>query len=363
MRTRTIQQQEERPCRHECTFACVYLCVHLMLIALLFLTHSGSRRVVSGRRRHVVTSFCMQFLHGRCLSRSHLALLETPVANEGRSAAPTFQSSRMSKWTLAKRSPPFPSPLHEHVQIWNNSSRKHERMGELSATPAMAKNSTKVGLHVDTAQLQTQGRSTSASSTTRSATWIDSEGDSPCQDRTSPHQGAHRCELTSKLQQQRRPVHDGERVWHRKDRRQTQPPDHPTAPAAASSSTPFSFPAGKEREANDNRGTSPSVITSTWTLRDLVPDASVDTWRPGSTFMDGALDLSDVWERRQVMTAQMAAHQCLGKMLTDMGHASPERLIDRIYLGLHLDILTAKQAQHLKSLNAAANNAKHHITR
>ena len=58
--------------------------------------------------------------------------------------------------------------------------------------------------------------------------------------------------------------------------------------------------------------------------------------------MDGALDLSDVWERGQVMTAQMAAHQCLGKMLTDMGHASPERLIDRIYLGLHLDILTAK---------------------
>ena len=66
--------------------------------------------------------------------------------------------------------------------------------------------------------------------------------------------------------------------------------------------------------------------------------------------MDGALDLSDVWERGQVMTAQMAAHQCLGKMLTDMGHASPERLIDRIYLGLHLDILTAKQAVQANGL-------------
>ena len=69
--------------------------------------------------------------------------------------------------------------------------------------------------------------------------------------------------------------------------------------------------------------------------------------------MDGALDLSDVWERGQVVTAQMAAHQCLGKMLTDMGHASPERLIDRIYLGLHLDILTAKQAVHAMAVYIA----------
>ena len=125
--------------------------------------------------------------------------------------------------------------------------------------------------------------------------------------------------------------------------------------SGCSSSTPFPFPAEKEREATDSGGTSPSVITSTLTLRDLVPDASVDTWRPDSTFMDRPLDLSDVWERRQVMTAQMAAHQCLAKMLTDMGHASPERLIDRIYSGLHLDILTGKQAQHLKKLNSAPN--------
>ena len=182
----------------------------------------------------------------------------------------------MSKWTLVKASPPFPSPLHECVHIWNNSIRKHERMGELSATPAMAQNLTKVGLHADTAQLPTQGRSTSASSTTQSATWIDTEGDSPRQDRTSPRQDrtataclftsndkqqdrvpnaasfethhslalsqtcAHRCELTSRTQQQRRPVHDGEGVWCRKDRKQTQPPDHPTATRVASSSTPFS---------------------------------------------------------------------------------------------------------------------------
>ena len=66
-------------------------------------------------------------------------------------------------------------------------------------------------------------------------------------------------------------------------------------------------------------------------------------------------------QRAQLMTAQMAAHKCLGEILIEMGHTPPERLIDGINMAINVGILTTNQAWHLKSVNAAANSAMHHI--
>ena len=103
-------------------------------------------------------------------------------------------------------------------------------------------------------------------------------------------------------------------------------------------------------------------MMSTLTLRDLLLDASAYVWQHGSTIMDRPLDLSEVFQRAQLMTAQMAAHTCLGEVLFERGYAVPESLREAIKLGLEAGILSNGQAQDLKSLNAAANCAKHQVT-
>ena len=63
--------------------------------------------------------------------------------------------------------------------------------------------------------------------------------------------------------------------------------------------------------------------------------------------MNEALNLPIVHERGQVVTERMAAHHCLGKMMTKLELQPPKRFIDRIIWGQFLRMLTRAQAEHL----------------
>ena len=65
--------------------------------------------------------------------------------------------------------------------------------------------------------------------------------------------------------------------------------------------------------------------------------------------MDEALNLPIVNDRGQVMMADMAAHECFGKMVTKLELPPPKRFRDRIILGQFLRMLTRAEAEHLQS--------------
>ena len=92
-------------------------------------------------------------------------------------------------------------------------------------------------------------------------------------------------------------------------------------------------------------------------MRELLPEDSRTKWLAGG-LADRPLDLNDIMQRAQHMTAAMAANKLLVEVLTELDVPVHSRLLDNIDACFAFGILNRHERDNLRKINTLANKAR-----